>query len=144
MSPEMTLLGPSLPLTAPPLDLSQHHLRLHLSSQGVASLLLLLESGSRHPPLSGPHCPSLRNQVSVLNSICLGIRSCFCFSQLNPVGTEQESLGRVKSEVPMGHLGGEVERAVTSVGLKLKIYIFPGGTSLGLFGSLISLKPWEG
>lgn len=39
VSPQMTLPGPLLPLMAQPLDLSQHHLRLHLFSLGVALLL---------------------------------------------------------------------------------------------------------
>lgn len=30
-----------------------------------------------------------------------------------------------------------MKRAVTSMGLKPKIAVFPGGTSLGVFGSLI-------
>lgn len=58
------------------------------------------------------------------------------FSQLDPMGTEQDHhfrFGHAELEVPMGRLDGEVERAVGYMVLKLKIDVFPGDTNLGVF-----------
>lgn len=42
--------------------------------------------------------------------------------------------------MPLGHADGEVEMSVRCVGLKLKIDVFPGGTSFSVFGSSILIS----
>lgn len=50
------------------------------------------------------------------------------------------SFGRAESQVPLGHADGGVEMSVRRVGLKLKIDVFPGGTSFSVFGSAIVIS----